>query len=130
MMTSSRICPLSEDQKALCLEHGHMSPRLIGGKLCVLQRFATTIGLLYNVKRDPFGRGYERRFCFNGVLDAVISLDLWEQNPTALWATGPWLKVKGSVGAIDLDYNQTELRNFLHLNDHHHEGQGNANQSP
>lgn len=108
------VSSLTEEQRAKCLEHGYLYPTMIGGELVALQRFVTTIGLVYGIVCDPYAPPSARRFCYTDVADAYQALLTWERNPTALYATGPWLKVKGFIGGQSLDFTAQDLFKRMH----------------
>jgi hypothetical protein len=106
---------LTSVQKALCAKLNIRYPILIDGKLCGLMRYAYTIGLLYDIGYDREGfREYVRRYCFDHLASAYLSLMTWADNPRALHAPGEWIKVKGSLGPCEIDLTPFQLLDTMH----------------
>jgi hypothetical protein len=94
--------PTAADLLKLARDEGYRYPKVVGGVLCAVQPFAATYGLIVGIDPDDLGRGYERRYCYEAMADAIAALDAYED--TDKHPTGPWLKLKGDYNgkAIDL----------------------------
>lgn len=68
-------------------------PREIDGKLCCLQHFIFTTGLLVGVTFDGMTYNYEARYCYATVVDALGALIRWDGQGDP---PGPWVKEKVS----------------------------------
>ncbi len=65
----------------------------IGGRLCVVQSFMVTSGLLVGVRFDEFGYSYDARYCFEHSFSAFAALHAWDGTGDP---PGPWIKEKVS----------------------------------
>lgn len=66
--------------------------RQVGGRSLALQRFAFSCGLLVDVVYDEFGtNSYSARYCYGGLLDAMMSMCEWDGQDSP---PGPWIKEK------------------------------------
>jgi hypothetical protein len=84
--------PLTPEQVALAERSEVHHPVMIGDVMAGIKRFNYTVGLVYGVTEDLL---YERRFCFENHVDALMSLALWTAHPNCEHASGPWIKCKG-----------------------------------
>lgn len=82
-----------------------LASRVIAGKLCGVQRFLFTVGLLVNLRFDGQTYGYDARYCYPDGADAFIALASWNGvgDPPGEWAKE---KVSGRLGPALLDKEQ------------------------
>jgi hypothetical protein len=80
--------------KKLAMEElGYLATRVIDGKVYGLTRFIFTIGLIVDVQED----GYERRYCYDSLGEAMSDFKTWDGRGHP---PGAWIKCKGR--GIDL----------------------------
>lgn len=72
----------------------------INGKICGLQPFLFTWGLVVNLRVVGDGEFYDHRYCFEHFEDALESLNAWDGNGLA---PGQWIKLKGVVDGRGTD---------------------------
>ena len=89
-----------EEFQRFLRSQGYVSLVKLNGKLCGLQSFIYTTGLIVGID----GITYERRYCYERLSEAAKALASWNglNHPS-----GPWIKCKG-VG-IDLLNPEFEL---------------------
>lgn len=81
---------------------GYTELRVIDGKLCGLQRFLFTTGLVVDLDAD----GYERRYCYERHEDAEAALAAWDG---AGHPPGPWIKLKGRLDGCRVELLNPEI---------------------
>jgi hypothetical protein len=67
--------------------------RVINGRLCGLQPFMFTTGLMVNLRFDDMTYEYSARYCYERFEDALKALNTWDG---AGDPSGPWCKEKVS----------------------------------
>lgn len=75
---------------------GYTNLRVVRGKVCGLQGFTFTTGLIVGLDLV----GYERRYCFENAPDALAALEAWDGNDHP---PGPWIKLKGAYNGCMVD---------------------------
>lgn len=88
------------------VENGYFSLKYIQGKLCGLQTYMYTCGLVVDIDEI----GYERRYCYPSILSASLALDYYEDLDSH--AGGAWIKCKGRFkgNPVDLLNMRSETR--------------------
>jgi len=71
--------------------------RVIGGRLCGVQRFIFTTGLLVGLRFDALFYDYDARYCYETAPEAVHALLTWDGrgDPPGHWVKE---KVSGRLG--------------------------------
>lgn len=75
---------------------GYTDVRQIAGKLCGLQRFLFTTGLVVGIHQDS----HEYRYCYERHEDALAALAAWDGSGQP---SGPWIKLKGRINGCPVD---------------------------
>mgnify|MGYP001600325592 CR=1 FL=1 len=78
-------------------ENGYYLPKIISGKLCALSNYMFTTGLVVDIGDI----GYERRYCFQHYVDALLAMDAYED--LTQHAPGDWIKCKGRFNGQPID---------------------------
>ena len=93
---------LTPELEETLLADGYFHLRVIDGKICGLQKFAFTVGLMINITLDemfstPMSQ-YEYRFCYpyEKAAEALLALEFYKYGEDPI---GGWVKQKG--GGID-----------------------------
>lgn len=83
-------------------ESGYTDFRTVSGKLCGLQKFMFTTGLVVGLD----AAGYEYRYCFENHDQALAALEAWDGigHPQ-----GPWIKCKGRINGKFVDMRNPAL---------------------
>lgn len=96
---------IPESLKKALIENRYYMPKLIDGKLCALQDFFTTTGIVIGITDV----GYERRYCYKSSVQAIVALSSYED--TSQHASGPWIKCKGRYNGELIDLLNPEFGN-------------------
>lgn len=79
----------------------------VGDVVCAIHPQATTFGLMVDIDPLDLGRGYERRYCYESLDDAMVAaanyLDATKH------PSGPWIKCKGAYQGHEVDLLNPEL---------------------
>lgn len=88
----------TQELHAFLTANGYTDLREIGGRLCGLNRFIFTTGLVVGLDEV----GYQVRYCYEHEADARDALEAWDGMG---YPSGPWIKAKG----LDMDMLNPEL---------------------
>ncbi len=62
--------------------YGFYNLQVKGPHLCGFYRLAFTTAIVVGVAKqnDPIHSGYEYRYCYNSLLEAIVAMDVWDAN--------------------------------------------------
>lgn len=86
-----------EHKRILKMNPEYFQPKVIGGVLCALRGYATTVGLVINLDEWCI----ERRYCYQDPADAILAL--MEYTDVQQHPTRNWIKVKGAKNGQHID---------------------------